>query len=87
MSHSVVVTGLGCVTSIGESPGSLFDALVDRRSGIADGMGAAPDFDAEQWMTPKEARRSDRFSHFALAAAQQAWEQADPEGADEGEDA
>ncbi len=80
MSHAVVITGQGCVTSLGETPDELFDALVARRSGIADGVGACPEFDAEQWMTPKEARRSDRFSHLALAATQQAWEQADPEG-------
>jgi 3-oxoacyl-[acyl-carrier-protein] synthase II len=79
---SVVVTGRGVVTSLGDGADPFFDALVDRRSGIADGVGAATAFDPEQWMTPKEARRSDRFSHMALAAAQQAWDEAAPEGLD-----
>ena len=78
----VVITGRGVVTSLGESPDDFFDALLGRRSGIADGVGACTEFDAESVMTPKEARRSDRFSHFAIAAAQQAWDEAAPEGFD-----
>ena len=78
----VVITGRGVVTSLGESPDDFFDSLVGRRSGIADGVGACTEFDAETVMTPKEARRSDRFSHFAIAAAQQAWDEAAPEGFD-----
>ena len=35
-------------------------------------------------MTPKEARRTDRFAHFALAAAQQAWDEASPDGVEPG---
>ena len=79
---SVVVTGRGAVTSLGDGADAFFDALIDRRSGIADGIGAAIEFDPEQWMTPKEARRSDRVSQMALGAAQQAWEEAAPEGLD-----
>ena len=78
----VVITGRGVVTSLGESPDDFFDSLVGRRSGIADGVGACTEFDAETVMTPKEARRSDRFSHLAIAAAQQAWDEAAPDGLD-----
>jgi 3-oxoacyl-[acyl-carrier-protein] synthase II len=78
----VVVTGRGVVTSLGEGADPFFDALIARRSGVADGVGAAPEFDPETVMTAKEARRSDRFSHFAIAAAQQAWDEAKPEGMD-----
>ncbi len=78
----VVVTGRGVVTSLGETADGFFDALIGRRSGIADGTGACTEFDPETVMTPKEARRSDRVAHFALAAAQQAWEDAAPEGID-----
>jgi 3-oxoacyl-[acyl-carrier-protein] synthase II len=78
----VVVTGRGVVTSLGEGADPFFDALIARRSGIADGVGAATEFDPETVMTAKEARRADRFSHFAIAAAQQAWDEAKPEGMD-----
>ena len=39
--------------------------------------GAAPDFNADDWVDPKEQRRMDDFIIFALAAAQQAIEDAD----------
>ena len=80
--EQVVITGRGVVTSLGETADGFFDALIDRRSGIADGVGACTEFDPEVVMTPKEARRADRVSHFALAAAQQAWDEASPDGFD-----
>jgi 3-oxoacyl-[acyl-carrier-protein] synthase II len=70
--RQVVITGRGAVTSIGEGADAFLDALYDRRSGIADGLGPCADFDPEVAMTPKEARRSDRFTHFAVVAADQA---------------
>ena len=76
----VLVTGRGAITSIAESADALFDGLVAGRSGIRDGVGACVDFDPERWMSPKEARRSDRFAQFALAAAAQAAEEAALEG-------
>jgi 3-oxoacyl-[acyl-carrier-protein] synthase II len=78
----VVVTGRGVVTSLGESVEGFFDSLVGRRSGIADGVGACTEFDPETVMTPKEARRSDRFSQMAIAAAQTAWDESSPDGID-----
>jgi len=68
----VLVTGRGAITSVGEGADLVFEALAAGRSGIVDGLGRANAFDPEQWMTAKEARRTDRFAQFALAAAQQA---------------
>jgi 3-oxoacyl-[acyl-carrier-protein] synthase II len=80
---TVVVTGRGVVSSIGESPDAFFEALLAKRSGIADGIGACADFDPEAAMSPKEARRSDRYTQLAVAAAVQAVEEAGvPDGID-----
>ena len=57
----VVVTGRGVVSSIGEGADTFFDALLAKRSGIADAVGACTAFDPEHEMTPKEARRADRI--------------------------
>jgi 3-oxoacyl-[acyl-carrier-protein] synthase II len=76
VSEGVVITGRGVVSSIGEGADAFVDALLERRSGIVDGEGRAAGFDPEVTMTPKEARRSDRFSQFALAAADQAMAEA-----------
>jgi 3-oxoacyl-[acyl-carrier-protein] synthase II len=79
----VVITGRGVVSSIGEGPDAFFDALLKKRSGIADGVGACVDFDPEVAMSPKEARRSDRYTQLALAAAVQAADEAAlPDGVD-----
>ena len=72
VARDVVITGRGAVTSIGEGADKFLDALYERRSGIADGLGPCAEFDPEVAMTPKEARRSDRFTHLAVAAAEQA---------------
>src|SRR5919112_3094329 len=39
VSRDVVITGRGAVTSIGEGADAFLDALYERRSGIADGLG------------------------------------------------
>jgi len=65
----IVVTGRGVVSSIGEGAEPFFDALLAKKSGIADGIGACSDFDPESAMTPKDVRRSDRYTHLAVAAA------------------
>jgi 3-oxoacyl-[acyl-carrier-protein] synthase II len=79
----IVVTGRGVVSSIGEGADEFFDALLAKKSGIADGVGAATEFDPEVAMSPKDVRRSDRYTHFAVAAAAQAVEEANiPDGVD-----
>ncbi len=82
--RDVVVTGRGVVSSIGEGADAFVDALLERRSGLSDGLGRCEEFDPEAAMTPKEARRADRFSQFALAAADQAMAEAGlPDGIDQ----
>ena len=81
--REVVVTGRGVVSSIGEGADAFVDALMARRSGLRDGLGRVDEFDPESAMTPKEARRMDRFSQFALAAADQAMAESGlPDGID-----
>jgi 3-oxoacyl-[acyl-carrier-protein] synthase II len=81
--EGVVVTGRGVVSSIGDDPDTLFDALCAQQSGIEDGTGACRNFDPEVAMTPKEARRADRYTQLAIVAAQGACAEAGlPEAAD-----
>jgi 3-oxoacyl-[acyl-carrier-protein] synthase II len=79
-SVEVVVTGRGVVSSIADGGEAFFDALLAKRSGIADGIGACADFDPEVAMSAKEARRADRFTQLAMAAAMQAADEAGVEG-------
>ncbi|MBX6753427.1 MAG: beta-ketoacyl-ACP synthase II [Thermorudis peleae] len=84
----VVITGIGVISPIGQTLDAVWDALCTGRSGIgpltrvpADGLpsqiaGEVRDFDPFCWLEPKEARRTDRFIQFAVAAARQALEQA-----------
>ena len=80
----VVITGLGAMSPLGESPESFWTGLVNGTSGI-DKMtitdptefpckfsGEVLDFDPTDYIDRKEARRMGRFSQFAVAAAQQA---------------
>ena len=76
----IAITGRGVVSSIAEGADAFFDALIERRSGVVDDLGevsgcaGAPcsDFDPTAAMTPKAARRSDRYTQLAVAAAAQA---------------
>ena len=70
---AVVVTGRGVTTSVGEEVDTMFDALLAGRSGIIDGIGPCTDFDPDPVLTPKGARRTDRFSQLGIAAADKAW--------------
>jgi len=77
----VVVTGLGCITTLGASADTLFDALCAGRSGISEierfdttaypvhFAGEIKDFDVTKYMDKREGRRMDRFAQFAVAAA------------------
>jgi len=80
----VVVTGRGIVSPVGEGADAFFDALLAGRGGVTDEGGApCADFDPEVAMTPKEARRADRFTQLAVAAALAAAEEAGiPDGVD-----
>src|SRR5689334_21691213 len=85
MARRVVVTGFGPVSPVGVGLEPFWDALISGRSGIARIeafdpsalpvriAGEVRDFDIHQWIAPREARKMDRFSHFAIAAAHLAW--------------
>jgi 3-oxoacyl-[acyl-carrier-protein] synthase II len=84
----VVVTGLGVISPMGLDVPTMWQNLVAGRSGIGpithfDASdftvriaGEVRDFDPADYMSSKEARRTDRFVQFAIAAAQQAVAQA-----------
>jgi 3-oxoacyl-[acyl-carrier-protein] synthase II len=80
----VVVTGIGAVTPVGNDITTTWDALVHGRSGIARVAGFDPaPYDSQVagevrglelagYMDRKDIRRTDRFTHLAVAAATQA---------------
>lgn len=84
MRRRVVVTGFGLVTPLGNTVEETWSALVAGRSGAARIRRFDPTpfevtfgcevkgFDTLAYMDRKEARRSDLFSQYAIAAAQQA---------------
>jgi 3-oxoacyl-[acyl-carrier-protein] synthase II len=72
----IAITGRGVISSIGEGADAFVDALLERRSGVVDGMAPCAEFDPETAMSAKVARRSDRYTQLAFAAAVQAAEEA-----------
>ena len=77
----VVITGLGAVTPVGNDVPTTWAALLNGCSGVERIRRFDPselktrfaaevkDFDAAQYTGRREARKLDRFTHFALAAA------------------
>jgi 3-oxoacyl-[acyl-carrier-protein] synthase II len=88
MRRRVVVTGLGCVTPVGNDVATTWQALLDGKSGGApvthfDATGfktrfacEVKGFDPAAYMDRKEAKRSDLYTQYALAAAVQAMQDA-----------
>jgi 3-oxoacyl-[acyl-carrier-protein] synthase II len=73
----IVVTGRGVVSPVATGVDAFFDALLGMEGGITDeGVASCDEFDPEMVMTPKEARRTDRFAQLAVAAADQAADEA-----------
>ncbi len=82
--RKVVVTGLGLVTPLGTGVEVTWQGLLAGKSGVGPITRFDPgrlqtriaaevkDFDALQWMDRKEARRTDHFVQYALAAAEMA---------------
>jgi 3-oxoacyl-[acyl-carrier-protein] synthase II len=74
--NEVVVTGVGAVTPLGVGADTLYERWAAGEVAVKDGEAPATSFNPLDFFTRKEARRSDRFSQFALAAAQEALGQA-----------
>ncbi len=84
----VVVTGIGPVTPVGTGVEDFWEGLTSGRNGVREisrfptddlpvkVAGDVHDFDPSRWLDPKEIRRTDRFSHYAIAATKIAWEDA-----------
>jgi len=84
VTRRVVVTGMGTVTPVGLDIASTWDALTNGKSGIGritrfdpapyetQIAGELKGFDANRYMDRKDVRRTDRFTHYAVAAARQA---------------
>jgi 3-oxoacyl-[acyl-carrier-protein] synthase II len=84
MKRRVVVTGMGAITPVGNDVATTWRALLDAKSGAA----AITHFDASkfpvrfacevkgfdplQYMEKKEAKRTDQFTQYAVAAASEA---------------
>ena len=68
----IAITGRGIVSSIAEGADAFVDALYERRSGVVDGAAPCSEFDPTVAMAAKSARRADRYTQFAFAAAAQA---------------
>ncbi len=83
----IVVTGMGAVSPLGNDLRSTWGAIVRGKSGIAPITrfdttgyettiaGEVKDFDAAARLGRKDARRTDRYTHYAVGAAQEALEQ------------
>ncbi|MGG4046139.1 beta-ketoacyl-ACP synthase II [Paenibacillus favisporus] len=83
----VVITGMGIISPIGNSIETFWNNLLEGKSGISNIesidvsdlntkiAGEVKNFDPEGRWGLKEARRLSRFAQFALAAAEQAFEQ------------
>jgi len=79
--HRVVVSGIGVITPIGIGREDFWEGLLAGRNGISritlfdpsgfrsQMAGEVKGFQAEAWIDRKLARRMERFTHFALVAA------------------
>jgi len=84
MKERVVITGLGCVSPLGNDVTSTWQQLMAGQSGITPitsfdvsqyttrFAGTIQNFDAADWMPVKEVRKVDPFIHYAIAASVQA---------------
>ena len=91
----IVVTGLGLVTAVGHTVDETWESIVAGRSGVSpidifDASGFSSrigatirNFDLSPYMPPKEARKTDTFIHYGIAAAKQAIADAGIEVTDE----
>ncbi|HWH23613.1 MAG TPA: beta-ketoacyl-ACP synthase II [Candidatus Limnocylindria bacterium] len=97
-SRRVAVTGLGVISPVGQDVDTVWDSLVNGRSGLkkisrwdaepyeAQAAGEIDDFDGTQWMDFKAIRRTDRNVVMGVAAARQALADSGLEVTDENRD-
>ncbi|WCN37661.1 beta-ketoacyl-ACP synthase II [Aneurinibacillus uraniidurans] len=83
--EKVVITGMGVVSPLGNDVEKFWRNLVEGKSGISSIdtfdvsnhktkiAGIVKDFNADELLGRKDAKRLDRFCQFALVAAEQAW--------------
>ena len=91
----VVVTGMGMITPLGASMASSWEGILAGKSGIGPITafdisdypvrfgGAVPEFDLDEYIPPKEARRMDGFIQYGLVTGVQAMNDAGIEVTDE----
>lgn len=89
MRKRVVITGLGCISPLGNNVDSTWENILRGKSGVdyithydaseykTRFAAEVKDFDGAALFGNREARRMDRFSHFALAATSQAVQNAE----------
>ena len=80
----VVITGMGAVSPFGVGVDKFWNSLVEGKSGISTSesidvskhvvkiSGEVKDFNPEEYLEPKEAKKMDRFIQFAMVAADEA---------------
>lgn len=79
----VVVTGMGCISPYGIGVEKVWNAIIEGRSGIRNLSldldkhlvkigGEVPEFNAEEYVDAKEAKRLDKFILYAMIAADEA---------------
>ena len=85
MERRVVITGLGAITPIGNNVEEFWKAIKNGECGIDEiksfdvsnfkvKLGAeVKNFNPEDHLDRREAKRMDRFSHFAVVASREAW--------------
>ncbi|MBO0993663.1 beta-ketoacyl-ACP synthase II [Bacillus sp. SD088] len=88
MKRRVVVTGIGAVSPVGNDAKTSWENVIAGKSGVGPLTRLDPeqfsakvaaevrDFDIEKYIERKEARKMDRFTHYALASAMMAVEDA-----------
>tara|TARA_B110000438_G_scaffold299664_1_gene350333 strand:- start:2876 stop:4111 length:1236 start_codon:yes stop_codon:yes gene_type:complete len=87
MNKKVVVTGMGVITCLGNDVNEFWNSLKEGKSGIrkitqvdpesfpCKVSGEVQNFNPNDWMSPKEAKRMARFTQLAVAASRSAVEQ------------
>jgi len=84
LKHRVVITGMGSVTALGSDLDTFWNNLIQGKSGVSQIesfdvseyttriAASVKDFNPEDYMERKDARKMDRFVQFAVAAASRA---------------